>query len=63
MGGWVQKVAVFADIQYCIVADIVCWCVGQKGPKMCRRNMWMAPYIVFVIFDQIGRCDTRQLTP
>ena len=33
MGGWVQKVAVFADIQYCIFADIVCKWVGQERSK------------------------------
>ena len=23
LGGWVQKMAIFADVQYCIYADIV----------------------------------------
>ena len=34
LGGWVHKIAIFADIQYCIYADIVVGWV-QKSPKMC----------------------------
>ena len=34
LGGWVQKMAVFTDFQYCIYADMgVGWV--RKGPKMC----------------------------
>ena len=36
--GWVQKLVVFDDVQYCICADIVGGWMGwwvRKGPKMC----------------------------
>ena len=33
-GGWVKKMALFADVQYCIYADKVgMW--GPKMPKIC----------------------------
>ena len=38
LGGWVQKMAIFADVQYCIYADIVGGWV-RKSPKMCWRNI------------------------
>ena len=31
--GWVQKMAVFADVQYCIYADILSG--SKKAQKMC----------------------------
>ena len=33
LGGWVQKMAIFADVQYCIYANIVGGWVGQKKSK------------------------------
>ena len=34
--------AVFADVQDCISADMVNgW--FRKGPEMCSRNLWMVP--------------------
>ena len=33
---------VFADVQYCIYADIVGGWV-QKSPRMSGRNIWMVP--------------------
>ena len=34
LGGWVRKMAIFADVQYCIHADEVCgW--GPKRPRIC----------------------------
>ena len=38
LGGLVQKKATFADVQYCIYADIVNGWV-QKSPNMC----WICP--------------------
>ena len=39
LGGWVQKMASFTDVQYCIYADIVGMWV-QRSPK----NIWMVAY-------------------
>ena len=33
LGGWGQKMAIFADVQYCIYADIVGG--SKKSPKIC----------------------------
>ena len=40
VGGWGQKIAIFADLQH-----FLCWrrCVGLKKPKTCWRNTWMVP--------------------
>ena len=37
LGGWVQKMAVFGDLQYCIYADFTPLVGGwvRKGPQMC----------------------------
>ena len=45
LGGWVQKMAVFADDQFCIYADFTPLVGGwvRKGPKMCWRTIWMVP--------------------
>ena len=42
--GWIAS---FADVQYCIYADLtpkwVGGWVGQKSPKPCWRNTWVVP--------------------
>ena len=43
LGGWGRKMAIFADVQYCIYADIVGGWV-KKNPKICRRNIGMDHY-------------------
>ena len=39
---WVGLEIIFADILYLTIADIVNG-VGQKNPKICRRNIDMVP--------------------
>ena len=39
-GWWDKIMAVFADVNYCIYADIVGGWV-RTGPKMCWRNIWI----------------------
>ena len=33
LGGWVRKMAIFANVQYFMYADIVGWWVGRKKSK------------------------------
>ena len=40
LGGWVRKMAIFANVQYFMYADIVGGWVG-KSPKICWRNIGM----------------------
>ena len=47
LGGWVQKMSIFADVQYCIYADLECGWV-RKGLKLYWRNIWMVFYIKLV---------------
>ena len=41
LGGWGQKMSIFADVQYCIYANIVGG--SEKSPKICWRNIGMIP--------------------
>ena len=41
--GWVQRIVVFADVHYCIYADIVFGRL-RKGQKMCWRIIFMVPF-------------------
>ena len=41
LGGWGQKMALFADVQYCIYEWYSGWV--RKSPKICWRNIGMIP--------------------
>ena len=46
--GWVgSEMAIFADVQYCIYADIVGGCV-KKSPKICWRDIGMVPKLIMI---------------
>ena len=61
--GGLSKVAIFADIQYCIYADLVCGWV-RKGLKLYWRNIWMVFYIKLVsrqcLESQVSVCLNTQ---
>jgi hypothetical protein len=44
--------AIFADVQYCIIADIVGGWV-RKSPQLCWRNIGMVPKEAFGEQDKL----------
>ena len=47
LGGWVIQMSIFADVQYCIYADLVCGWV-RKSLKFYWHNIWTVFYIKLV---------------
>jgi hypothetical protein len=57
-GWWVQKMTIFADVQYCIYAYIAGGLV-RKRPQMSWRNIGMVPNLKFERWhSSLHRCST-----
>ena len=63
LGGWYSKKTVFADVQYCIYADICSWWVCQKRSKNVQNNIYYnigSPNVIISITYRIS-CKVCQI--